>query len=71
MVTAVEQLLEGDTGHKMIREERIWLIVVMGIAIVSKFALFVYCRSFKSAIVHAYSLVNKYSLNFEVDLYFL
>ena len=60
LITAVEQLLEGDPGHKMDSGELVWLSVVMGIATVAKLALFLFCRTFKSEIVHAYSLVSVY-----------
>lgn len=61
LITAAEQLMEGDTGHKMSSYELVWLTVVMGIATACKFALFIYCRTFKSEIVHAYSLVMIHS----------
>lgn len=61
LITAAEQLMEGDTGHKMSSNELVWLTVVMGIATACKFALFIYCRSFESEIVHAYSLVMIHS----------
>jgi len=57
-ITAVEQLLEGDTAHKMNSGELVWLSVVMGIATAAKLALFLFCRSFKSPIVQAYSQVS-------------
>lgn len=58
LITAVEQLLEGNQGHKMDSGELLWLSVVMGIATATKLALFLFCRTFKSEIVHAYSLVS-------------
>lgn len=57
-ITAVEQLMEGNTAHKMNLGELVWLSVVMGIATAAKLALFVFCRTFKSPIVQAYSQVN-------------
>lgn len=57
-VTAVEQLLEGDTAHKMDSRELVWLSVVMGIATAAKLALFLFCRMFQSEIVQAYSQVS-------------
>ncbi len=59
LVTAGEQLVEGKTGPKMNSGELTWLIAVMSVAIIAKGALYFYCRSFKSQIVHAYSLVNE------------
>lgn len=58
LITAVEQLLEGDTGHKMNSGELVWLSVVMGVATATKLALFLFCRTFKSGIVQAYSQVG-------------
>lgn len=58
LIAAVEQLLEGDSGRKMDSGELVWLSVVMGIATAAKLALFLFCRTFKSEIVHAYSLVR-------------
>ncbi len=59
LVTAGEQLVEGTTRPKMNSGELTWLIAVMSVAIIAKGALYFYCRSFKSQIVHAYSLVMK------------
>jgi uncharacterized membrane protein YphA (DoxX/SURF4 family) len=59
LVTAGEQLVEGKTSPKMNSGELTWLIAVMSVAIIAKGALYFYCRSFKSQIVHAYSLVNE------------
>jgi uncharacterized membrane protein YphA (DoxX/SURF4 family) len=59
LVTAGEQLVEGKTRTKMNSGELTWLIAVMSVAIIAKGALYFYCRSFKSQIVHAYSLVNE------------
>lgn len=60
LITAVEQLMEGDPGRKMNSGELVWLSVVMGIATVAKLALFIFCRTFKSEIVHAYSLDHSF-----------
>jgi cation diffusion facilitator family transporter len=54
-ITAVEQLMEGNTAHKMNSGELVWLSVVMGIATAAKLALFLFCRTFESPIVQAYS----------------
>jgi hypothetical protein len=58
LLTAVQELFEGDTGHKMSNAERTWLTVVMGTAIVSKICLYLYCCNFKSDIVQAYATVT-------------
>ncbi|CAK9237560.1 unnamed protein product [Sphagnum troendelagicum] len=55
LLTAVQELFEGDTGHKMSNAETTWLTVVMGTAIVSKICLYLYCCNFKSDIVQAYA----------------
>ncbi|KAG0576481.1 hypothetical protein KC19_5G083500 [Ceratodon purpureus] len=60
VITATEQLLEGDQGRKMDSGEIVWLTVVMGIATAAKLALFLFCRTFKSEIVHAYSLDHSF-----------
>jgi hypothetical protein len=59
LVTAGEQLVEGKPRPKMNGGELTWLIAVMSVAIIAKGALYFYCHSFKSQIVHAYSLVNE------------
>jgi hypothetical protein len=58
LLTAVQELFEGDTGHKMSNAETTWLTVVMGTAIVSKTCLYLYCCNFKSDIVQAYATVT-------------
>ncbi|CAM6010272.1 unnamed protein product [Sphagnum balticum] len=62
LVTAGEQLVEGKTGPKMNSGELTWLIAVMSVAIIAKGALYFYCRSFKSQIVHAYSLDHNFDM---------
>ncbi|XP_024399196.1 metal tolerance protein 4 [Physcomitrium patens] len=56
LITAVEHLLEGDDGNKMNSSELVWMTVVMVVATAAKLALYLFCRTFKSEIVHAYSL---------------
>lgn len=58
LITAVEHLLEGDDGNKMNSSELVWMTVVMVVATAAKLALYLFCRTFKSEIVHAYSLVS-------------
>lgn len=60
LLTAVQQLVEGSEGHKMVDREKIWLIVIMGIVISSKLCLYLYCCTFKSDIVQAYAMVSIY-----------
>ncbi|CAM6083420.1 unnamed protein product [Calypogeia fissa] len=55
LITGVEQLLEGDK-QAMDAGQRIWLVVIMGLAIVVKLALYLYCKSFDNEIVNVYAM---------------
>ncbi|KAL3678818.1 hypothetical protein R1sor_021774 [Riccia sorocarpa] len=56
LITGVEQLMEGDSGSPWTSAERNWLMGIMGIAIVVKLGLYIYCRTFEDEIVLAYSM---------------
>lgn len=55
LITGVEQLLEGDK-EQMESGQRVWLIVIMGLAIVTKLGLYLYCNSFDNEIVNVYAM---------------
>lgn len=58
LLTGAKQLVEHDASvAHMGHLERLYVIVVMGTAIVTKLALFLYCRTFDNEIVRAYAQV--------------
>ncbi|XP_002972349.2 metal tolerance protein 4 isoform X1 [Selaginella moellendorffii] len=62
LIEGVRQLLDGKPKTHLDMSQSIWMIAIMGTAIVVKLGLFLYCRSFKDEIILAYAMDHQFDV---------